>query len=71
MGEIQICSCLSVCRSAARRHTFGTYGSESHVLDIVQLLDDSLVSTSAVFADWVALGCSTSIGTCEPDSHVG
>jgi hypothetical protein len=47
----------------------GTYGSEPHVLDVVQLLDDALVSTSAVLADWVALGCSTPIRTCEPSGH--
>jgi hypothetical protein len=46
-----------------------TYGSESHILDVVQLLDDSLVSTSAVFANWVTLGCGTSIGTCESGIH--
>jgi hypothetical protein len=39
-----------------------THGSESHVLNVVQLLDDTAISTSTVLAHRVTRGCDTSVG---------
>lgn len=44
---------------------WGTYGSESHVLDVVQLLDDALIGASAVLTHGITFGRSASIGTRE------